>query len=415
LRIHWAPRIADFTIMTSPSLWTISAGAQALKSSAIRDLLKITEQPGMINFAGGLPMAEGFPLETIAQACDHVLTTQGQAALQYSATQGIAPLRDWVAQHLRNQGMQVVAEDVLITTGSQQALDLVGRCLIEPGVPLVVEDPSYLGALQAFTAQLPAWRTVGGTATALDNDALTRVGRGARAFYVLPNFQNPSGRCLSQSSREATVATAQALQLPLIEDNPYGELWFDQAPPPPMASLWPQGVVYTGSFSKVLAPGFRLGYVVAPPALMAKLVQAKQAADLHSPTFNQQVVLKVLSDGLLDAHLPMLRARYQTQALALHAALTQHLQPLGVRWNQAAGGMFLWLQLPHALNAQQLLPRALAEGVAFVPGQAFYTSPTPADMACMRLSFSTTASAEMGEGALRLARALKAALTDANP
>ena len=390
-----------------PSPWTLSAGAQALQSSAIRDLLKVTEQPGMINFAGGLPMANAFPIDAIAGACDHVLSTQGAHALQYSATQGLAPLREWVAEHLRDQDMAVSADDVLITTGSQQGLDLLGRCLIDPGSPLVVEDPSYLGALQAFMGQRPEWRTVGGSASELDGDALARVGPGARAFYVLPNFQNPSGRCLSAASREATVTAAQALRLPLIEDNPYGELWFDQEPPPPMSSLWPEGVAYTGSFSKVLVPGFRLGYVVAPPPLMAKLVQAKQAADLHSPTFNQHVVLKLLSDGLLDAHLPSLRAHYRAQAQALHAALTQHLQPLGVCWNQPAGGMFVWLQLPQRLSAQQLLSHALAQDVAFVPGQAFFTAPSEADKACLRLSFSTTAMVQMDEGVRRLARAIQ--------
>ena len=396
--------------MTSPSLWTLSAAAQALQSSAIRDLLKVTEQPGMINFAGGLPIADAFPVQTIAQACDQVLSTQGRAALQYSATQGIAPLRDWVAQHLRDQGMRVQADDVLITTGSQQALDLVGRCLIDPGSPMVVESPTYLGALQAFMAQRPEWRSVGGTATALDTAGFAQVGVGARAFYVLPNFQNPSGRCLSAASRMATVEVAQRLGVPLIEDNPYGDLWYDNEPPAPMASLWPEGVVYTGSFSKVLVPGFRLGYIVAPSVLMTKLVQAKQAADLHSPSFNQHVVLKVLQDGLLGAHLPSLRQRYSAQAQALHAALTRHIQPLGGRWNQPAGGMFLWLQLPDGISAQTLLPQALAHGVAFVPGQAFYPAPDVSVAGFMRLSFSTTPAEQMDEGVQRLANALQAHL-----
>jgi 2-aminoadipate transaminase len=292
---------------------------------------------------------------------------------------------------------------VLITTGSQQGLDLVGKVLIDAGSTVAVESPTYLGALQAFAPYEPEVVTV-----PCDDDgplaAGLAVAKGARFLYMLPNFQNPSGRCMGEARRAALVDAARAIGLPIVEDNPYGDLWFDAEPPPSLASRWPEGTVYLGSFSKVLAPGLRLGYVIAPPAMMPKLLQAKQAADLHTPGFNQRVVHEVIRDGFLRDHVPTIRARYKQQRDAMRAALEAHLPP-GCRWNVPSGGMFFWVELPAGVDATALLPKAVDLGMAYVPGAAFFAAdPKPNTL---RLSFVTVSPAEIERGVALLARALK--------
>ena len=221
---------------------------------------------------------------------------------------------------------------------------------------------------------------------------------------MLPNFQNPSGRCIGAARRAALVDAARAQGLPIVEDNPYGDLWFDAAPPAPLASLWAEGTIYLGSFSKVLAPGLRLGYLVAPKPVFPKLLQAKQAADLHTPGFNQRVVYEVIRDGFLRDHVPTIRARYKAQRDAMRVALERHMPP-GCRWNAPSGGMFFWVELPEGVDAVALLPKAVRRGVAFVPGAAFFAS-NPR-MNTLRLSFVTVAPAQIGQGIEMLAQALK--------
>jgi 2-aminoadipate transaminase len=296
---------------------------------------------------------------------------------------------------------------VLITTGSQQGLDLVGKVLIDPGSTVAVEAPTYLGALQAFNPYEPEFVAVEGD----DEGPLPAgmdVARGARFLYLLPNFQNPSGRCLSAARRLALAARALALGLPVVEDNPYGDLWFDQPPPPPLAATLGEQAVYLGSFSKVLAPGLRLGYVIAPAALYPKLLQAKQAADLHTPGYNQRIVHEVIKDGFLQQHVPTIRARYKAQRDAMRAALEQHLPP-GCRWNVPAGGMFFWVELPQGLDATALLARAVDAGVAYVPGAAFYAGGGHANT--LRLSFVTVPPARITQGVALLGRVLAEALS----
>lgn len=382
--------------------WTLARRAERMNPSVIREILKVTERPGIISFAGGLPSPKTFPVEAFAAACETVLRTDGRAALQYAASEGYRPLCEWVAASMP---WDVSPDQVLITTGSQQGLDLVAKVLIDEGSTVLVETPTYLGALQAFTPMEPKIVSVDSDAEGVDVDDLIQKSQGARFLYVLPNFQNPTGRSMSEERRAALVAAAKTAGLPIVEDNPYGDLWFDQPPPKPLTARNPDGCIYLGSFSKVLAPGLRLGYVIAPKAIMPKLLQAKQAADLHSPSFNQRMVSEVLKDGFIDRHVPTIRALYKAQCHAMLEALAQEMAGLDVVWNSPDGGMFLWVRLPEGMNAVELLPKAVDKGVAFVPGAAFYA--TEADPRTLRLSFVTASEEQIHIGIAALAQAIR--------
>ena len=390
--------------MTHATPWTLARRAARMNPSVIREILKITEKPGIISFAGGLPSSKTFPVTEFAAACAEVLGTDGRAALQYAASEGYGPLTQMVADRLP---WDVDPAQVLITTGSQQGLDLVAKVLLDEGSRMLVETPTYLGALQAFTPMEPEVLSVGSDDEGVDiADLASKVGEGAskaRFLYVLPNFQNPTGRTMTEARRAALVAKAAELRLPLVEDNPYGDLWFDKAPPAPLTARNPEGCIYLGSFSKVLAPGLRMGFIVAPKGIYPKLLQAKQAADLHSPGFNQRMITEVMKDGFLDRHIPTIRALYKSQRDAMLAALAKDM-PSDVSWNTPVGGMFLWARLPEGMNAQDLLPRAVDKGVAFVPGAAFYND--HGDPRTMRLSFVTPDGDEIRRGVAALAAAI---------
>jgi 2-aminoadipate transaminase len=378
-----------------------------MNPSAIREILKLTERPGIISLAGGLPSAETFPIEAMREASARVLRETPREALQYAASEGFAPLREWVAAEMARHGLSVDAAQVLITTGSQQGLDLVGKVLIDAGSRVAVESPTYLGALQAFVPYEPEFVTVACDDEGPRPDAFAATAKGARFLYALPNFQNPSGRSIDAARRAAIARAAEAIGLPIVEDNPYGELWFDVPPAAPIASHWREGTVYLGSFSKVLAPGLRLGYAIAPKAVFAKLVEAKQAADLHTPSFNQRVVHEVIRGGFLDTHVPTIRARYKAQRDAMQAALVAHLPrsgPLACRWQTPGGGMFFWVELPQGVDSEALLVKAIARGVAFVPGAPFFAGAARANT--LRLSFVTVAAEAIERGVAALAAAL---------
>ena len=389
--------------------WQMARRAERLNPSTIREILKITERPGIISLAGGLPSADTFPVAAMQAATTAVLRDNPREALQYAASEGFGPLREWVAAELSAQGLQCTAGQVLITTGSQQGLDLVGKVLIDPGSTVAVESPTYLGALQAFAPYEAEFVAVEGDADGPLPQAL-QTARGARFVYLLPNYQNPTGRCLPAARRLALVAKARELGLPIVEDNPYGDLWFDEPPPPPLSASAGVGdgggAIYLGSFSKVLAPGLRLGYVVAPPALYPKLLQAKQAADLHTPGFNQRVVHEVIKNGFLHEHVPTIRARYKAQRDAMQAALLAHM-PAGCHWQAPVGGMFFWVDLPAHIDATALLPQAVEAGMAYVPGNTFY--PHGGHANTLRLSFVTVAPDLITQGVAALARVLKSA------
>lgn len=388
--------------------WYLAARAARMDPSVLRNILKITEQPHIISFAGGLPSPDTFPVEAFNAAYERVMCNHPREALQYAASEGYGPLRQWVAQSLP---WDVSPDQVLITTGSQQALDLVGKLFIDEGSRIAVQTPSYLGALQAFSTYGPEIWSVPNDPDSgeMQLDILEReqLQHAARFLYVLANFQNPSGQTLSAEMREQLARTCHALQLPVVEDNPYGELWFDQPPPAPVSSYFPDNSLYIGSLSKVLAPGLRLGFVVAPASIYPQLLQAKQAADLHSPSLNQRLAVEVLNTpGFMDEHLPRIRQLYKTQCQAMLAALQKYM-PDNVTWNTPRGGMFLWLRLPSGLDSAALLPQAVAQGVAYVPGMAFYSG-TP-DVRTLRLSFVTASAEEIDRGIQALAQTVREA------
>ena len=389
--------------------WTLARRAERMEPSVLREILKVAQGPGIISFAGGLPSTKTFPVSEFASACATVLRDDAAAALQYSASEGFQPLLDMVADRLP---WDVHPDQILITTGSQQGLDLVAKVLVDAGSRVLVETPTYMGALQAFAPMEPEVVGVRCDNSGVDIDDLTAQCKSpARFFYVMPNFQNPTGRTMPESRRAALVERAAHLGLPLVEDNPYGDLWFDMPPAAPLTARNPEGSIYLGSFSKVLAPGLRLGFLVAPKAIFPKLLQAKQAADLHSPGFNQRMIAEVMKGGFLDRHVPTIRALYKTQRNAMLAALDREM-PRGdgdddtrMTWNKPEGGMFVWARLPKGMDAVALLARALEKGVAFVPGLAFFAgNPDPRTL---RLSFVTPSVPEIERGIAALASAVR--------
>jgi 2-aminoadipate transaminase len=389
--------------------WTLAARAAKMNPSVIREILKVTEKPGIISFAGGLPSSKTFPVAEFEAACAQVLRDDPAGALQYAASEGYGPLREMVAAQLP---WSVDPSQVMITTGSQQGLDLVAKVLIDAGSRILVESPTYLGAVMAFTPMEPKVVSVNNNADGIDIADLSAKASGARFLYALPNFQNPTGRTMNEASRAALSAKAAELGLPIMEDNPYGDLWFDAPPPAPLTARNPDGGIYFGSFSKVLAPGLRMGFIVAPKAVYPKLLQAKQAADLHSPSFNQRLIAEVMKDGFLDRHVPTIRALYKSQRDAMLEALAKHFPAqaggadASLTWNAPAGGMFLWARLPQGMNAVDLLPFAVDQGVAFVPGAPFYAE--HGDPRTLRLSFVTPSVEEIHRGVVALALGLAA-------
>ncbi len=383
-----------------------STCAKALKSSVIREILKVTANPQVISFAGGLPAPESFPVAQMKAAFDHVLNNDPQSALQYSTTDGYAPLREWVANRMSTNGATITPDQVIIVSGSQQALDLIAKVFIDPNDKVLVETPTYLGALQAFSMFDPTYVSVDSDENGLIPEALTAdVAKDAKFLYALPNFQNPTGRMMSEERRQTLVARAREHDLLVVEDDPYGALWYEAAPPASLLSRMPERVIHMGSFSKVLAPGLRLGYLIAPVEITKKFEQAKQATDLHTSTIAQRVVYEVVKDGFLDEHIPSIRERYKNQAHAMLDALTTYM-PKGVTWNQPAGGMFLWVTLPEGMNSEKMLDKVFAHNVAYVPGTPFYAN--EAQTNTLRLAFVTVPPAKIQEGVKKLGEVFSA-------
>ena len=391
---------------------------KGIRSSAIRELLKITQRPEVISFAGGLPAPEVFPTKRFEEACHRVLETNGPAALQYGPTEGYEPLRQMLAHNMSRYGIRANVENVLITSGSQQALDLIGKLLINSGDRVLVEAPTYLGALQAFNVYGAEYVSVPIDERGLRTDLLEGSLRsGPKFMYILPNFQNPGGITLSEDRRHEVVLLADKYGIPIIEDDPYGQLRYEGEHLTPLVVLDRENlrrdngysignVIYLSTFSKTLAPGLRLGWIVAPPEVIAKLVQLKQGADLHTSTFNQIVAYEVARDGFLDEHVKLIRQVYRERRNVMLAALKESFPP-EVTWTHPQGGLFLWVTLPEGIDCQKLFEAALKENVAFVPGDSFYPRNGKETSPHMRLNFSNATPEQIGEGIRRLSIAVK--------
>jgi 2-aminoadipate transaminase len=399
--------------------------AKGTKNSAIRELLKITQRPEVISFAGGLPASDFFPIARFEEACRRVLEQNSAQALQYGETEGYLPLREMIARHTARYGVRARSENVLITTGSQQALDLIGKLLINPGDRVLVEAPTYLGALQAFNAYGAEYVSVPCDDEGLRTDLLEAPLRlGPKFMYVLPNFQNPGGTTLAADRRHELVSLANQYGIPIVEDDPYGQLRYEGEHLPPLIVLDRENVprdtgytfgnvIYLSTFSKTLAPGLRLGWIVAPPEVVAKLVQLKQGADLHTSTFTQVVAYEVARGNFLDEHVKRLRTVYRERRDVMLQALKQCF-PEGVTWTHPKGGLFLWVTLPKGLQAEQLFQEALKQNVAFVPGDSFFAPNHQNDEGSrhFRLNFSHARPEEICEGIRRLSVAVKAQLEE---
>lgn len=392
-----------------------STRGRRIKSSAIRELLKVTEQPDFISFAGGFPAPELFPVDEVGQTIQDILQKQGPQALQYSATEGYRPLREWVAEYMQQVGVPAQVENVLITTGSQQALDLLGRVLINKDDPVAVETPTYLAALQA-------WRVYGASFLGLPTDDVgispeyleNNLLKKPKILYSIPNFQNPTGATLPLDRREALVKWCQKQGVCLIEDDPYREIRFEGKFLPRLIEIEARGrkeevyqgsVVYLSTFSKVLAPGLRVGAVVAHPDLLTRLVQAKQASDLHTATLNQMVCYELAKQGFLKDQALKVAAVYKERRDVMMEEV-ERVFPAGTHVCSPEGGMFLWITLPEDLNADDLWEKALEQKIAFVPGAPFF--PEHPKRNTLRLNFSNSDPDTIREGMTRLGRALKA-------
>lgn len=390
----------------------LSKRATKATSSAIREILKVTERPDIISFAGGLPSPEGFPIVKIREAYETVMTNHPKVALQYGPTEGYRPLREWVVGDFKRRGVEINVDNVLVVSGSQQALDLIGKLFIDEGSKVLLESPSYLGALQSFNQYSPVYSPIPTDEGGLIPEAITdELAKDARFIYALPNYQNPTGHTLSLERRIALVKRCATLNLPLVEDDPYGELRFEGEELPGLFALSKQHggtVIRMGSFSKVLAPGMRIGFIIAPEAIIAKLVQLKQATDLHTAMVTQMAVYEAIKDGFLDEHLPKVRELYKRQCNYMLEALEEHFSDIDVQWTRPTGGMFIWLTFPKGVNTTELLARAVEEQkVAYVPGQPFYPVASEALSNTLRLSFVTVPEEKIRQGIAGLAKIFK--------
>jgi len=400
--LDWAPHLASRT--------------EGMQSSVIRELLKLTQQPDIISFAGGLPAPEFFPLREIEEACRYIIREDGAKALQYSATEGYGPLKEYLATTMHKYGVPAVPGNVLLTNGSQQALDLIGKLFIDPGDYVLTSRPTYLGAIQAWNAYEARYHTVN-----LDDDGmvvdeiehayakvLADCGRPPKFIYVLPNFHNPGGTTLPLERREQLAEIATKLNLPVVEDDPYGQLRYEGEDILPICTFIPERTIYLGTFSKTLTPGLRLGWIVCPEVLIQRFVQAKQGCDLHTGTFVQYIANDVCQRSLIKQHVKRLRQVYKKRRDTMLDALAE-FWPEGCSWTHPQGGLFLWARVPESIDTTEFLKDALAEKVAYVPGMNFYPNRDGGHNA-MRLNFSYCPPDLIVEGIRRLGMALKKAL-----
>jgi len=406
-----------------PTPWELRFAnrTQRMKSSFIRELLKVTNQPDVISFGGGFPASELFPIEQMKAACEKVLTENGQKALQYTTTEGYDPLRQWIADDVNQFGLGITKDNILITTGSQQALDFVGRIFINNGDRVLTESPTYLGALQAWNAYGPTYVTAETDEDGLVTDGLEDIiKQNIKFMYVLPNFHNPLGVTLTLERRKKLIELASQYGVPLIEDDPYGKLLFEGEHITPIAALdaryhsnddgkFAGNVIYTSTFSKILAPGLRIGWVIGPEEVIKRMVQTKQGVDLQCSTFDQYVAYEMAASDWLPNHIETIKRVYKERRDAMLQAF-EDFMPEGTTWTVPNGGLFLWLRLPEGCNSLDLFPKAVEEKVAYVPGAPFYPNGGPDNT--MRLNFSATKPDKIREGVRRLSVMIKKTMVE---
>jgi 2-aminoadipate transaminase len=378
-------------------------------SSVIRELLKFTMQPDVISFAGGLPAPDAFPVRDFQDACAWVLSHDPEQALQYGTTEGCPPLKEYVIEAMAKYGLPARQSNLLFTNGSQQALDLIGRIFINEGNKIIVGLPTYLGAIQAWNVYGPQYV---GVCEEDDGMCLEDVQHaletqpGIKFIYVLPNFHNPAGTTMTWAKRVRLVELAAKHGAFIIEDDPYGELRYEGEDITPICTMHKENTIYLSTFSKTLAPGLRLGWIVAPERVIGRLINAKQGADLNTSTLVQLVANDICQRGLIRSHVHKIRRLYKERRDVMLAAMEEHF-PESVTWTKPQGGLFLWARMPSSIDADDLLKVAVQEKVAFVPGHAFYPPGSDDGHSCMRLNFSYSRPAVIQEGIQRLGRAIK--------
>ena len=399
-----------------PVVWQqlYASRAAGMRASDIREILKLTAQPDVISLAGGLPAPELFPIDEYRRAFEWVLESDGAQALQYGPSEGYRPLRELLGQRLGTFGIRATADEVLITNGSQQALDLIAKILLDPGDTVLVENPTYLGALQAFNQYQATYAIVPMDDEGMQADEVEPLLKRHRVkfIYAVPNFQNPTGRSMSLARRRRLVDVATEYGVPIVEDDPYGELRYDGEHLPSLKSLDTQGtVVYLGTFSKILAPGFRLGWIVAAPQAMEALLHGKQPSDLHTGMAPQMATYEVAKNGFIDKHVERIKAFYKERRDVMLRAIEEHFPP-DAHYTRPAGGLFVWTELPRHIDTRDLLVEAVQERVAFVPGQGFH--PDGSGTNTMRLNFSNVPPDQLREGVRRLGNAIQRRLSSAS-
>ncbi len=376
-------------------------------SSAIREILKVLSRPGIVSLAGGMPAPEAFPMEKMDVLCTRVLEKHGTAALQYGTTEGFVPLKEALAEYLEENSIVTKPEHINITTGSQGVLDALGKVLISPDDAVAVEAPTYLGALQAFNPYGPRYVQMETDEDGLIPDSMEKVIKEHRPklVYLVPTFQNPTGRTIPLERRKRIADIAKSTDTLVIEDDPYGQLRYRGQPVTPIAAMAPDHVVYCGSFSKVFAPGLRVGFYVAPDLVEEWLIRAKQGVDLHTSSFSQALAAEFLSGGFFKEHLPKIVELYRPKQEAMLEAMEQYF-PDGFTWSKPEGGMFIWAEGPEGVDTMRIYDEAINNNVAFVPGKYFYTE-EGAGASTMRLNFTMADEETIKAAVGRLAEAIK--------
>lgn len=386
---------------------TFADRVDSIKPSAIRELLKLTKQPGVISFAGGWPAPESFPIEEMKQVSLKVLEEQGKSALQYSSTEGYLPLREFIAKRMKLSGVKIEADEILITNGSQQGLDFSGKLFINPGDVVICESPSYVGALNAFRAYMPKFVEIPMDDEGMimeDLEKALKENPKAKFIYVVPTFQNPTGKTMSLKRREKLVKLATQYKVPILEDNPYSDLRFEGEDIPPVKHFDTDGVViYLGTFSKTFCPGLRIGWVAASPEVVRKYVLAKQGADLQANTMSQIELYKFIEMFDFDAHVEKVRDIYKKRRNAMLETMEKEF-PSNVKYTYPQGGMFTWVELPEGIDAADIFKKSLESKVAFVPGSSFY--PNGGNENHFRLNYGTMSEDLIIEGIKRLGKVL---------